>query len=91
MISEKVHNQFKFSIFFCFSTISNAIVSVFVFVQLCAHFCLCLCLLIGHTVSPYPSDQLSERPQVFTIALQCSEDAIKAKMSLTLMSDTVTS
>ena len=91
MISEKVHNQFKFSNCFCFSTISNTIVSVFVFVQLCAHFCLCLCLLIGHTVSPYPPDQLSERPQVSTIALQCSEDAIKAKMSLTLMSDTVTS
>ena len=38
MISEKVHNQFKFSNCFCFSTISNTIVSVFVFVQLCAHF-----------------------------------------------------
>ena len=35
--------------------------------------------LIGHTVSPYPSDQLSERSQVSTTALQCSEDAIKAK------------
>ena len=77
---------------FFFSTISNAIVAVFVFVQLCAHFCLCLCLLIGHTVSPYPSDQLSERSQVSTTALQCSEVKTlkKQKMSLTLMSDTVT-
>ena len=39
--------------------------------------CLChrLCLLVGHAVSPRPSDQLSERTHVSSTPLQCSEDA----------------
>ena len=36
---------------------------------------LCLFLLVGHAMSPRPSDQLFERSNVSMIALQCSEDA----------------
>ena len=31
-----------------------------------------LCLLVDHTMSPHPSDQLSERSPVSTTALNCS-------------------
>ena len=36
---------------------------------------LCLCLLVGHAMSPCPSDQLLEKLHVSMTALQCFEDA----------------
>ena len=35
---------------------------------------LCLCLLVGHAMSPDPSDQSSDRSHVSTTALHDSED-----------------
>ena len=44
--------------------------NVFVFV-----FALCVCLLVGHGMSPHTSDQLSEKKQLSPTALHCSNDA----------------
>ena len=41
----------------------------------CVCFCACVCLLVGHGMSPYPSDQLSEKKQLSPTALHCSNDA----------------
>ena len=51
--------------------------------------CACLCLLVDHTMSPHPSDQLSEKSHVSTTALQWSEVA-KIKSAIDLISDKVT-
>ena len=41
----------------------------------CVCFCACVCLLVGHFMSPHPSDQLSEKKQLSPTALHCSNDA----------------
>ena len=53
--------------------------------------CLChrLCLLVGHAVSPRPSDQLSERTHVSSTPLQWSEDAEITMSLIVVMSENV--